>query len=772
MENITVKEQLEAVEDQSQSIKTRLRSAKGRKTMSEGRQTPTEASAATVEQAPVMPALMTPVQWSNQGETTPERKTSSAKRRDEKRYETAEAEEMMRRSYQAALEERDTIPREEFDRQASARIKRLKEGLSPEIVTSVSKSARPDAGADDAISYHRIGGNYYKRDEQAEEQDRFVKVEAWDVPWDVLLKHGIPGDLTDADAEAETAKRKESATRKGSSARTKMVSPRAFSLFKPVKQGSDELVPELALSANTRGKEDRQSGKVMNQRASEAALREELTTTMNEFCTKMKSEFRVMLESEKQKWKQEQDDRHEEESRKKRKTTETGSSLADDPVNLSEVDSARFSENEVTKSERASESASVESLRKELSSLREVIRQQEEDRIKDEKKAEVQRLQQELETLKQQVQRSGVLKSQEGEGSERKADEVTRDPEREPSSGVSSIQHYRQSVKLPKFNGTNFYSFINIFETNAKLRKWNNEERLAWFLPCIEGEARLYLETEPDEMLSYERVKRSMEERYGNRYSTFDVKRQIRTLKRERGESIESFADRLQSVAQTGKIDKTDKCELFYRAFLDAVEDEPKLQMYIEKEHDKNRQARLPDLLKMVREYRERSPERSVREKSVNVCQSFDKRKGSLRHEDPNVQEEVRREGQKVKEERRDKVDRSDRILRNDVDYNTGEVEFLKRVIKANGLHINLKEKLAQCKDRSFHEPMGELPTESDWARIRQQQKEARNRRFGRQQGRGYGRPPYVGAHERDDANYSTDEEDESRDNDHRDRSE
>ena len=94
---------------------------------------------------------------------------------------------------------------------------------------------------------------------------------------------------------------------------------------------------------------------------------------MNEFCTKMKSEFRVILESEKQKWKQEQDDRREEESRKKRKTTETSSSLADDPVNLSEVNSARSSENEVTKSEYASDSASVDSLRKELSSLREVI---------------------------------------------------------------------------------------------------------------------------------------------------------------------------------------------------------------------------------------------------------------------------------------------------------------------------------------------------------------------------------------------------------------
>ena len=67
-----------------------------------------------------------------------------------------------------------------------------------------------------------------------------MKGKAWNVPWNVLLRHGIPEDLTDADAEAETAKIMESVTQK-------MVSPRAFSLFKPVKQRSDELVPELAL---------------------------------------------------------------------------------------------------------------------------------------------------------------------------------------------------------------------------------------------------------------------------------------------------------------------------------------------------------------------------------------------------------------------------------------------------------------------------------------------------------------------------------------------
>ena len=65
---------------------------------SEGRQTLTEAPAATVEHAPVMPALVNPVQWYNQGENTPERETSSAKRCEEKKYETAEAEEIMRRS--------------------------------------------------------------------------------------------------------------------------------------------------------------------------------------------------------------------------------------------------------------------------------------------------------------------------------------------------------------------------------------------------------------------------------------------------------------------------------------------------------------------------------------------------------------------------------------------------------------------------------------------------------------------------------------------------
>ena len=122
--------------------------------------------------------------------------------------------------------------------------------------------------------------------------------------------------------------------------------------------------------------------------------------------------------------------------------------------------------------------------------------------------------------------------------------------------------------------------------------------------------------------------------------------------------------------------------------------------MYIEKEHDKNRQARLQDLLKMVREYRERSPERTTRSKAVNVCQSIDKRKGPLKHEDPNVRGEIEKETQKIKEEKVGRTERSDRILRNDVDYNTGEVEFLKRVIKANGLHHDLKEKEAKNKEK------------------------------------------------------------------------
>ena len=753
MEDMSVREQINSEMDPSMSIKSRLRSARGQMAQSDGQRTPTSGMEAAADEIPAqLQAPSTPVQWSDERETTSETVTSSDKRRQEKRYEAAEAEDIMRRSYMAAVDERDQ-GREEFERLVSARIRRLKEGLSPEVGQNASKPTQPmSAEPADAVSYHRRGDSYYKHDERADEQNRVTEVDVWDVPWAVIKKHGFPGDVDEA-AQAEKPQTSKNPVVRGDDQRSgERAAARArVSLFQPVNQGRDALVPDQEQTVDNGTNDHQQPRDATNQGVNEAAIRDELNNTLSDFCHKMKAEFEGMMTNEREKWNTEQRkelERLRSENTRKRKVTECGDS--------------RNSTSAVSLS--AKESASVISLQKEVESLKELLLKQSQRAENDKdllEREERRKLQHEVQQLKEQLQREKTSAVGRAEAATAKADAVAVAAVPSANAVKPVVQPYAQNIKLPKFDGRNYYSFISIFETNAKLRGWNNEEKLAWFLPCIEGEARLYLETEPDEMLSYERVKRSMEERYGNRFSTFDVKRQIRTLKRKSGESIESFADRLQSVAQSGRIDKTDKCELFYRAFLDAVEGEPKLQMYIEKEHDKNRQARLPDLLKMVREYRERSPERSVREKSMNVCQSFDKRKGPLRHGDPQVRKEVEKETERIGEEKTEKADRGHRILRSDVDYNTSEIEFLKRVIKANQLHFNLKDKEADNKEKSFNEPMGEPLTEGDWQRIRNQNRGRRDNRFGRppRGNGGYRNSSYAGAHERDDE-YSSDEDD------------
>ena len=732
MEKDTVMEQLSTEVDPSMSIKSRLRSARSQKAQSDGQQTPIPQMMAAADEIPAeLPVPTTPVPWPRESEATPETITSSNnKRQQEKTYESTEAEDMMRRSYMSAVEERDK-DREEFEQQVSARIRRLKEGLTSETVSQAPRIEERHSEPEDAAVYRRCGDDYYKIETQPDGTQRRTKMDVWEVPWPVLKKYGIPGDLRSTPTENQGQGATKKQPRRDDNLREPIRDGRrpATSLFKPVNQGRDDLVPELDLLENDGGGENRRSGRETNWKASEAALRDELNNTLVEFCGQMKNEFQKMMNLERQNWIDER--KREMEDAKRRKTADTNG-----------------------EERGTSESASVTSLYKEMEQIKQMMMQQAQPEVvtrESEERRERLKLQHEVEQLKRK------LEKQSNSGNEK-----TSAPTEVVASGSSStstmVQPFAHKVKLPKFDGKNYYSFISIFETNAKLRAWNNEEKLAWFLPCIEGEARLYLETEPDEMLSYERVKRSMEERYGNRYSTFDVKRQIRTLKRQAGETIESFADRLQSVSQNGKIDKTDKCELFYRAFLDAVEDEPKLQMYIEKEHDKNRQARLPDLLKMVREYRERSPERTTRSKAVNVCQSIDKRKGPLKHEDPSVRGEIEKETQKIKEEKVGRTERSDRILRNDVDYNTGEVEFLKRVIKANGLHHDLKEKEAKNKEKTFQEPMGEPMNEENWQRIRAQQREGRNRGFQRPHG-GFRRRQYVGMHEGEEEGYTSEEE-------------
>ena len=131
-------------------------------------------------------------------------------------------------------------------------------------------------------------------------------------------------------------------------------------------------------------------------------------------------------------------------------------------------------------------------------------------------------------------------------------------------------------------------------------------------------------------------------------------------------------------------------------------------------------------------------------EYALNVCLPVDKRKGALTHADEATSEDVAQEEKKVTEEKIEREERKEKINMRDVGYALQELEWVKRVIKANGLHGDLAEKLRQMgNEKTYQEPMAEPLTEQDLNKIRESDfyKNGGHRNYrgrGRGRGRGY----------------------------------
>ena len=59
----------------------------------------------------------------------------------------------------------------------------------------------------------------------------------------------------------------------------------------------------------------------------------------------------------------------------------------------------------------------------------------------------------------------------------------------------------------------------------------------------------MYLEADDDELLTYEDAKNRLAERYERNMSAFEMRQRIRNKRRRAGETMESFADRLQAAS-------------------------------------------------------------------------------------------------------------------------------------------------------------------------------------------------------------------------------
>jgi hypothetical protein len=260
---------------------------------------------------------------------------------------------------------------------------------------------------------------------------------------------------------------------------------------------------------------------------------------------------------------------------------------------------------------------------------------------------------------------------------------------------------------LCKFNGEQWEEFISYFKSLATAHAWSKVDKLTYLLASVEGKPRMYTKAEVGVPHTYTTVRDRLQHRYGQFEPAFNVRNLLRDAVRRPGETLEDFVDRLQEIATRGHIDVTDRNELFYGAFIRAIQGTPKMQLYVEQAHSQNRDLTLSDLLALVRRYRNLSPTTERRTVAANtvaastaapdmvvavdVCQPISKRKGELSHTDSSLQQELEEERGKVINEKEEKLRQKRNSLVKDMTYCLNEIAWIKKVIKDKKLHHGMR---------------------------------------------------------------------------------
>ena len=258
---------------------------------------------------------------------------------------------------------------------------------------------------------------------------------------------------------------------------------------------------------------------------------------------------------------------------------------------------------------------------------------------------------------------------------------------------ITTAQANLPLTTISKFDGEYWPEFIEYFESVADANAWNQKEKLTYLLMSIEGKPRAYAKSEKGVPQTYDNVKKRLESRYGQHEPAFQVRQQLREARRYPNERLEDFADRLQEIAQRGSIDARDRNDLFYQAFLGAVKSTPKLQHFIEEEHNLRRDLTIGDLLALTRRYMDRNPTETVLggKAAVNVCKPVTQRKGQLSHEDDGVQDDVAAEQARTEEERQERKLAKKKSVEDQLKYLDHELEWVKKVVKGAKLHYTNK---------------------------------------------------------------------------------
>ena len=156
-----------------------------------------------------------------------------------------------------------------------------------------------------------------------------------------------------------------------------------------------------------------------------------------------------------------------------------------------------------------------------------------------------------------------------------------------------------EQVNLPKFNGKDFLLFLKQFEAVVSEQKWSRETCAHKLLESLEGDTRRHVETTMD----YDEMLEALRQYYAGSLPSIEAKNYLRHMNKERGESIEAFATRIQAYADQARLSTFDKLKYMQEAFMNGIRSDTKMQRYIEKRTSQHENVHIVKLLKAAQDY-------------------------------------------------------------------------------------------------------------------------------------------------------------------------
>ena len=227
-----------------------------------------------------------------------------------------------------------------------------------------------------------------------------------------------------------------------------------------------------------------------------------------------------------------------------------------------------------------------------------------------------------------------------------------------------------EQVNLPKFDGKDFLLFHKQFDAVVKEQRWSPETCARKLLESLEGDTRRHVEVSMD----YDEMLEALRQYYAGSRPSIEAKNILRHFNKNKDESIEEFASRIQACADGARLTSFNKLKYMQEAFMNGLRNDTKMQRYIEKRTSQHENVHIVKLLKAAQDYlhdkqgstqpnptgkaklnshkpkgkKQNSDGASEGQPKANVMKGG--RKEPLSHDDPAVEQEVEEEQEKAQQ--------------------------------------------------------------------------------------------------------------------------